>query len=429
MKNYLLTGTSALALVIAAGAANAQTAPGKFDIKISGDAFFEVGFAGTDLEKGADLNTADFTNRFRLVVNPEARADNGLTYGVVARIRANNADGNIDGDRAYIYVAGNFGTVRAGVVNGPSDDTYVANPADWQIFGLYDQWKTYVGGTRAPSKDFTGYAWGNWQGNATAWEGVQLLSSHGIDTKVVYYTPRFFGQTPTTGLQAGVSFTPNLSNGVNGDTSVNTNVNRSGYSSTCYSGTLGKDAASKGFCGVFENAYELTANYVENFNGVGVKASAGYEGGTAKKSPVDDGAKYNNLESAQVGLQFSYQGFALGGGFVWGGDSGYDKALTTAGGHLDNLDQYAWNVGGQYTWGPLVLGVKYTQQVENYNHDGVDNTDHVLGAVTAGALYTVAPGLRTGLEYTHFTDDVNAASGDMKNDSGDVFLLRAAVSF
>jgi hypothetical protein len=396
MRNYLLTGTSALALVIAAGAANAQTAPGKFDIKISGDAYFDAGFVSQDFDGG--LSSLDFTNRLRLTISPVATADNGITYGALVRIRANGGDAKVDGDRAYIFVSGNFGTVRGGVVNGPSDDTYVAHPADFEIYGLYDLWRTYT-------THSAGYAWGWNHGAAAASEGVQLENSHQVDTKLVYYTPRFFGSSPATGLQGGVSYEPTTG-------SVNTDVTRA--ISECGVGDFN--------CGTFKDVYEITANYVENFNGVGVKASAGYSGGTsAKDGFVRD---YNDLESAQVGLQVSYLNFALGGGYVYNGDSGINKALNAF-----SPSQEAWNVGGQYTWGPVVVGVKFLEENLNTNTAGVNES---LDAVSAGALYTVAPGLRTGLEYTHFENSIGSvgtlAPGQF-SEKGDVVELRGAVTF
>ena len=121
MKKYLLAGPSAFALALTAGAAKADSTPGKFDIKISGDAYFEAGLISQshDTNQGAAPNhntSGDFINRLRLQINPEAKADNGLTYGAKVRIRANASDGRVDGDKAYIYMSGAFGEVQGGVV-------------------------------------------------------------------------------------------------------------------------------------------------------------------------------------------------------------------------------------------------------------------------------------------------------------------------
>lgn len=455
MKTYLLAGTSALALALTAGAANAQSAPGKFDIKLTGDAYIEGGYVGQ--QQHLNAGGVDFENRFRLVINPVATADNGITYGAKARIRANSSAGTIDGDQAYVYVSGNFGEFRGGVQYGPSDVTYVSHPQDWQLLGIYDQWRSYTpsangssntskvplgymsGATPNASGPGTtgGYAWGQFNSGAVATSGVQLLDSHNIDTKLVYYSPRFFGLTPTSGLQGAVSYAPR-NGGTTDALSVNTDVNRQIYT------------PGGGFQRTyFDDTYELTANYNETFSGVSVKASAGYAGGSAHQdSGVGGAAAYSDLESFQFGGQIGYANFVLGGGYVWGGKSGYTKAayVNSLGTVKSNVlapglvtakakDQTAWNVGGQYTFGAWVFGVKYLEETDagNLAYTG----SRTLGAVTAGTMYTVAPGLRVGAEYTHFdaTSNVpavaayNTTSTANANDSGDVILLRTVVNW
>lgn len=461
MRNYLLAGTSALALTLAAGAANAQTAPGKFDIKLGGDAYFEAGFVGQD--KAANTKVNDFANRFRLTVNPVATADNGLTYGIKVRIRANYNTGLLDGDQAYIYVSGTFGTVQAGVIAGPSDLTYVAHPQDWQMLGIYDQWRSYMSGSvnttgnLPASSKYNGnpvgyvsgpgnvtntgtkaaYAWGTYStggssgGGTSASEGVQLLRSHDIDTKLVYYTPRFFGQTPTTGLQGGFSYAPRNGDASDGlTTSVLTDVNRS---RTSAGGATALQRTN------FDDVYELTFNYVEKWGPWMLKLGGGYEGGSARSDTAVVGldGNYKGLESFQVGAQIGFENFILGGGYVYGGDSGYTSAkfVNNAGTTKSSVggtgftttklvDQTAWNVGVQYTWAAWVFGVKYLEETDAGNL--AVSGDRTLGALTLGTLYTVAPGLRTGLEYTHFSagSEIPGAS-----DNGDVVLLRSIVTF
>ena len=425
MKKYLLAGTSAFALALTAGAANAQSAPGKFDIKISGDAFFEGGYAANSTLKndanGNRMSNGDFANRFRLSINPEATADNGLKYGATVRIRANAATGLVDGDRAYIYTSGAFGTVQGGVVAAPSDLTYVGAAADTQLIGIYDEWRAYSGHAST-------YAWGAWQSGGSATQGVQLLDSHLVDTKIVYYTPRFLGQSSTAGLQGALSYAPEVggptaagaaaAGGANAN--VNTGVNRCNvYSTSC--------------AGSFLNVVELTANYNETFGAIGVKGSAGYEFGSAPKADVA-GKTYEDLKSAQAGLQVSYMGFAVGGGYVWGGKSGYSNAALINGGTAySSKDQQAYNVGVQYTTGPLVGSFRFAEETGS-NALGTAGGFHVvnvadtqtLDTYTTGVMYTVAPGLRTGLEYTYFK---NTDTDTTHNDKGSVVLARGIVTF
>ena len=297
----------------------------------------------------------------------------------------------------------------------------------------------YAGGTgavvNAPGKT-AGYAWGQFASGASATQGVQLLNSKSPDTKLVYYTPRFFGQSPTTGLQGAVSYAPRGGDGGNG-LSVNTDVSR-----TLYDGVAGLQRT------YFDDVYELTFNYVENFGPWMVKLGGGYAGGSARSdfgggAPVDG---YKDLESFQFGAQVGYAQFVLGGGYVWGGQSGYTSApyvsntgaakfSTLAAGRVTTRlqDQTAWNVGAQYTWGPVVVGVKYLEETDAGNL-AARSGDRTLGALTVGGMYTVAPGLRTGLEYTHFDNTNNNRDSAGRtitnsNDSGDVILVRSVVNF
>jgi len=459
MRNYLLAGTSALALTFAAGAAFADTAPGKFDIKISGDAYFEGGlvtqtndymrasefFATTTTaaqRNGEKYGAGDFSNRFRLQINPEAKADNGLTYGAVVRIRANFGNNNdvnpgfVDGDKAYIYVSGTFGEVRGGVTYGPSDVTYVSHPQDWQMLGIYDEWRTYT-------KYSSAYAWGQFGSGASsatggvASEGVQLLRSHNIDTKLVYYSPRFFGATPTTGLQGAISYTPHSGDGACGqviagtandcNVSVNTGVSRLDYSNIATTQTTG-----------FNDVVELTGNYVEKWGPWLLKVSAGYNTGSSlSSSAAATATKYSDLESFQFGAQVGYENFILGGGYVNAGRSGYARTA----GVLTN-DQEAWNIGAQYTWGPIVGGIKFIEESDAGSTAIAGG--RTLDALTGGVMYTVAPGLRVGLEDTYFwaqnetgnnafastTTTTNNVAGNATNkQTGNVLLGRAIVSF
>ncbi len=482
MRKYLLAGTSVVALALTAGVANAQSAPGKFDVKMSGDAYFEAGATkmSKDYAQTAGANThtngqGDFINRFRLTINPEAKSDNGLTYGANVRIRANAADGRVDGDRAYIYMSGAGGSVQAGVTAGPSDNTFVGHPMDWQLLGAYDQWKYYtqssttttanstsVNGTGSAGRGGSAaWAWGQF-GNgssasvaAPASEGMQLLHSHDIDTKLVYYTPRFLGKTPTTGLQGAVSYAPHVGDGQNGGVSVNTAATRSPYAGSCvFDSNVGAlataanitAAITAGSCQqttAFRDAYEVALNYSETFGKWMVKASAGYEGGTAERMSATDINTYKGLKSVQLGAQVGYGDFVLGGGVVDNFRSGYRKRSFNIGDAAQDgaADMTSWNVGVQYTFGPAVLGVKYLSQTDA--GDLATKGNRQLKSITGGGMYTIAPGLRAGLEYTYFdaksdmsldsvrgalTSTAVGATGDGKQ-SGNVLLARTVVSF
>ena len=133
MKGLLLAGCAAIALTGFCGTASAQTAPGKFDIKIGGDAYFAAGYVSQSNE--SNVRNTEFTNRFRLAVTPKATADNGLEYGARLRIRAYAGDGRIDADQAYIFLNGKFGSVELGVSQASSVRMRTRLVSSWKPSG------------------------------------------------------------------------------------------------------------------------------------------------------------------------------------------------------------------------------------------------------------------------------------------------------
>ena len=193
----------------------------------------------------------------------------------------------------------------------------------------------------------------------------------------------------------------------------------------------------------FQDVYELTVNYVNTFsNGFGIKGVVGYTGGSAASDAVG-GIGYNDLESFNVSGRLAYQNFELGGGYVWGGKSGYTRApfVNTISGPTSNTpsrttgvrtnlaDQDSWNVGGQYTWGPMIVGISY-QEMSDAGNVGF-NGNRTLDFINAGITYNVAPGLQAALEYTHFenTSDVPATVAVPTRDAGNIVLVRSIVKF
>ncbi|WP_207455581.1 porin [Azospirillum sp. SYSU D00513] len=362
MNRYLLAGCAAVALTLGAGAANAQA---KFEVKVGGDYYFEAGYVDDEPDAGRNV---EFRNRFRLVVTPQAKADNGLEYGARVRIRA-MANGGVDHDRAFMFVQGGFGQVQLGTVNSYNDQTGVSRPISWQPLGNWDfanAWATGTGGNLGPN------ALSN--GSGISWP---LMNPDGVGSKIVYISPRF------AGFQAGASYTPRSS-------SRGTDINRDNTT------------------GGYNDLYEVGANYVNSFGGVEVKGSAGYFWGDA---PV---AGLESLNAWQAGAQVGYAGFAVGGSYLSFGDSG-----SVAG----SEDAYNWTVGAEYKAGPLVVGVGYTY--------GEEDAGAVAGETQVqfwdvGVGYTVAPGLTVQAQYTYFETDQPA--GVVEND-GNIFLLRSILAF
>lgn len=370
MNRYLLAGCAAAALALGAGAANAAD----FQVKVGGDAYFEGGYVSQDKDSG--LRSTEFRNRFRLNIVPSAKADNGLEYGGRVRIRANSGTANLDGDRAYIWAQGSFGQVRLGVANSYNDDTYYSRPFDYQILGIYDPYVNFLSGS-AVASEFASIG-------GTNVLTAQSMTGNTNSTKAIYISPRF------SGFQLGLSYTPRNDSNLS-------DVNRAKVTTSQTT---------------FQDIYEVGLNYNNTFGGVAVKASAGYMGGKSETANTED------LKSWQVGGNVGYAGFAFGGGAVGHGESGQTKSA------LYKKDALSWNVGAQYTTGPLVVGAAYIQGKDagSVNVAG----DRTAKIINVGALYTIAPGLSAGLEYDHFKVDADASG---TSDKGDIVILRSVLAF
>jgi len=422
MKASLLAGCAAIALAGFCGSAAADTAPGKFDIKIGGDASFTAGHVSQSND--TNTNQTDFTNRFRLQVTPTAHADNGLEYGANLRIRAWNFNGFVDTDQAYIFVGGNFGRVEAGVTQGPNNQYGVTAPSGFGTGGVIGDWAD------GPSA-FGGS--GTWLTNQTTFlepvfgGGYNNVTNSNWATRINYFTPRFFGQgggddAAPTGLMGMLSYAPQ-------NVSVGTGVNRLSYSGTpaqdyCVSGA-GAAPANTSLQGcAYSNVIEAGLRYDASFGGVSVAASFGYEHGDANPSSAGAAAtKYNDLEAYQLGLQLGYAGFLVGASYLNAGTSGYVKAnaagfdptspgLSTTT-RLYPSDQSAITAGISYETGPVVVGFNYAhgEDAGNLNAPGGRSAD----LYSVGATYTLAPGFTTSLEYLHSTTNNEARYGTAGN--------------
>lgn len=354
MKRSLVIGCAALALAAGCGTASAQS---KFDVVIGGDAFFQGAYV--DQKRDSGLRSTEFSNRFRLVVTPTAKADNGLEYGGRVRLRTGNGSpvtGNgVTADRAFIFANGTFGTLQAGVINGLSDEYGIIGPNVEGIAGGPDNNTVYFlnGST---TYDLL----------PTTTNNFRTFASGDIGTKVIYLTPIF------AGFQAGASYMPRT-----GD--VNQSVNR---------------LKNNGGYGVFQDVVEVGGLYKNEFGAIAVEASAFYQFGES----VDDGVgaaatRFEDLSSVQVGANVGYAGFKVGASYAYSGKSGYDK--TSA--YKEKQDVLL--VGAQYTTGPFILAANYSHSRGN---DSLTATVPVKADIyQAGVTYTVAPGLTTGLEYSY----------------------------
>jgi hypothetical protein len=413
MKSFLLAGCAAIALVGTCGTAAADgTGPGKFDVKLSGDAYFTMGYVDQqgDSANGTTRNV-DFTNRFRLQVTPTAKADNGIEYGANLRVRAYERTGVLDTDQAYLFADGNFGRIEGGVNQGPNNQYGVTAPNGFGTGGVVGDWTDGVYGWLNNQNTFLEPVFGG---------GYDNITNSNFATKVNYFTPRFFPQDDDgTGLMGMLAFTPT-------NLSVNTDVNRRNYVTTTSSAIEAGGDPTQSECGgtfgngqplqgcAYNNIVEAGLRYDGSFGGVSVQASLGYEHGDA---PTNHSTRpytsYNDLSALQAGIQLGYAGFEIGGSYLNAGKSGYAK---TSGLYLN--DQSTVTAGISYQTGPVTVGFNYAhgEDAGNLYAPGSRSAD----LYSLGATYVLAPGLTTSLEYLR-SETQNEAGYGMKGPGTDPF--------
>jgi outer membrane protein OmpU len=424
MKQYLLSGCAAFVLAAGCGAANAQTAPGKFDVKLTGDDFFEAGVQNHD----SSTRSTDFINRFHLQVMPDATADNGVEYGAVLSILAQQSNAALRNDQAYLFANTKFGSVQAGVVNGPMAQYYVAAPSGFGTGGVLGDWSL----TPLNTATAGGVNPGTWLTNQNTFlegyfgGGYNAVTNDSYNQKIAVFTPRLLAQeADNTGLLGWASYAPN-NNSWNTGVARNTKTAQPPLGQDCYTNGTTNNVLG---CN-YQDMYEVGARYDGSFSGVSVSGSAGYIGGKAMPS-ITGGVttNYHDLSAFQFGAQFGYAGVLVGGSYANAGKSAYTK---TPGALL--ADQETWTAGISYETGPVVVGFNYQR--------GKDAGDlAAAGARTAdlysvGLTYTIAPGLTTSFEYlssqTHneagFTTDA-AGNGVSGSGNADLFLWKTGITF
>lgn len=384
----------ALAAGLGCGSANAQ----KFEVKISGDVFSEFAFVSSD--KDAGLRSTEMSNRFRLVIQPLAKADNGLEYGARLRLRAARGDRLADGDRAFLFANGGFGTIQAGLNSGLGGNTLLRyqGPLDYQMLTLTDEALSYI-----PSQSVSnGVVTGADISSLLAFDtlSARYPAPNGTSTKIAYYSPKF------SGLQAAFTYTPRSD-------SSNTDINRA------KDVTAGPTAVQRVFMDVVESALIYDGKW-DNWY---VKANAYYSFGRPATSSTNS-AGFKSLNVWEVGGHVGYGAWSVGGGFHGFGQSGQSKAAAAN----RRADGSVWHVAAQYSADPWTAGIGY-QRGEDAGSLTVAGK-RKLDLYDAGFLYQVAPGLQAGVQYNYYKSVSDQTTATLnRNDKGSVVMVRSTLNF
>ncbi len=406
-------------LVLTAGAF-AQT---KFDVKISGDVFFEAGIVQQRLN--ADTQSTEFRNRWRLSVMPVAAADNGLTYGARLRVLAARGDRIASNDYAYLFASGRFGEIRGGDMYAYNDDYYITPPIDYRLIAIQDPATAFLGaaaGTPSAQRITTangrtvvqGADVASLYGGATSSLSTPKLTETATASRLMYISPSF------AGLTMSVGYVPRTD-------SFATDVNRAKFAATA---PLVQTA--------WRDVVEVAGLYRGRFGDTVVNAGGGFHAGRSIPNAQATASGYHDLRAWQAGLQVGQGALLFGATYTDFGKSGQTKAAyvgaagtpsaVATGTPTRTGDSRVWAVGAQYTTDPWILGLGYS----NGRDPGALTVagDRKLAMYTLGAAYNVAAGFRIGSEFVHFRSisDQTTAGLDA-NDRGNVLLLRSQLIF
>ncbi len=352
----------------------------------------------------------------RLYFGADGMAANGLRYGAAMEIRQNftgqissNTSSGASGyssletlfvRRAFTYVAGDqWGIVRAGQADG--------------IIGLFDNGVT----------TFQFLPTGNLQNGSDLASLVPsnaqvpffFLSGDGNEyayNKLVYLTPQF------AGLDFGVQYAPNTSNGFGNGSSNPLNGSLTGAGTgtgnACTVANTGCPSLSSG-PGQLDGARVINQTTVGvRYQGivgpVGVLAYAAYGlsghanftgpttasflGATVAGSKFT--GKYDGLNFGNGGVAVTYGGLTIGGNIIGGRISGVLAPVPQNG-----ASELAYLIGAKYTAGPFTIGIAAERGV----YQGAVNLTGISQrrgqALDIGASYSVAPGYLVYAEYQY----------------------------
>ena len=382
MKKVLL-GTSALVAVSVIAAGSAEAAE-KIKLSVGGYSEHTVGVADTDEDQGGtDRGGFGIFEDQEISFKGSTTLDNGLKVAFEAQLEASSGDTSGDNfDEVFVTVtSADLGQILVGSENLPNYKMGIEYPT--------------VSRSGLSSGDYT-----FWLGNPTGSDIpdspiASTIGRYGANDplQVSYYSPRL------AGVQIGVGYAP----------------------SADVEGAAGADLDS--FDGGQEDTISAAINYKNEFDGIGVHGSFGFlyteslgavSGSGVSDTDDDEFMGYNG------GLQVSYGGFTVGGGFAFTND---DFTPTTV---TQSPDGYSFNIGGQYKTGPYGVSVGYMYgEVEGDR--SVSGDDERWGIEAAGT-YNLGPGvnLHASVAYVEWEGE---SPGEADDAEGVVGIAGIVLSF
>jgi len=357
MKNKFLAGAAVIGTMLTVPAYAADDA----GVKLNLAGFFKgyVSYVNQDEAAGQSVNKVDIIRQTEIHFDGKTKLDNGLTVGAHIESLADGGDG-FDVDESYIYFSNDYGKVNFGRTFAvPFIMQVIAPSADTNV----DSRNQHIQPINFTAAGLTGSAF-------TETDYDQDVS--GKVDKLSYISPVF------SGLQAGISFTPDAS-GTSRSLTGNSTDNDAADRSSIWEGAVR-----------FENKPSDTFSYV---------LGGGYSKAQAETSALNDREAWN------VGADFNIGDFGVGASYYVDdmGSSTKDVKHTV--------------VGADYTVGQFLYGTSY------YNkNDDVNSVD--INRYSAGVTYKAIPGLSFRASAHYY--DIEQGSNDV---NATAFLLGTDIKF
>ena len=350
MKKILLGSTA----LVAAGMMAAPAVQAEDPIQLGVGGYMEqyFGYGSSDID---DRDHFDQKSDSEIIFSGSTTLDNGIQFGVNVQLEGNSqglgSDPNGDTiDESYAFIEGDFGRILLGSENSAGYIMGVAAPNVGIGINSGDQgdWvpaSSDAGQFRAPL-------------GATSLENAAVNDAN----RVTYFTPRF------SGLQGGISYTPDNGEDTNAQPSENDD---------------------------YHDGLDVGVNFTDSFGGFDVAAFGRY--GTASNDAPggDDPTVFG------AGINLGYAGFTVGGSYAQQDDAGANEGQ-------------AWDVGASYATGPWGVSLTYfSGEAEGGSASGDEELQTIEGAVS----YALGPGIKVigSVGYNDFDDD-DTGTADDSND-------------
>ncbi|KJS35632.1 MAG: hypothetical protein VR70_15775 [Rhodospirillaceae bacterium BRH_c57] len=353
----LLIGTSALvAAGLVAGAAHAAD---PIKLNVGGFAGAWVTFADQDdaFMGTREVTAVDVKGDAEVIFTGSTVLDNGLKVSFKTEMEAGGRHMGKVIDEYNIAVSGSFGTVVMG-----ADDTALAAIAvtSPRVGGRLH------GGAFSEGDVVDAQVILSPAGNTAPI--ASFVNTGGDSESISYITPAFAGFT------VGATYMPDAGDGRNNFQQPN------GLNTT--------------------EAYGVGAAYNGEFSGVGIKLSGGWLTGDVSNQTATTVSTIDDYNEYQAGLNVSFAGFTVGGG--------YRVINADLAGGADN-DARAWDLGVSYKTGPYGVSLAYFD-AKAENGAGVGDDSRQVWELNGE--YTMGPGVALvgGLAHAEFENGVATGS-------------------